>query len=169
MLKKFQVDLISKNYYTIEDQLESIFDQFIENLNLSSNKFNTGKKVRRNQNDARKLPSFLRSHGNQKYRVTYKNVKKVNFDFDDQFIDDDEFEKWYEENAKKNAVPSLRKWFNDNKSKIELRIKDATLLKQQLRHNMDTIIRKWKLNDIIIRNNWSLQTSNSYLLGMLNL
>ncbi len=114
------------------------------------------------------MPSFLRSHGNNKYRVTYKNVK-VNFNHeDDEFISDEQFEQWYEEYSKKNKTPSLRKWIRDNSQQISERNYEAQKLKDQLQKNKDIVINKWKLKDIIIKSNWSLQTSNSYVAQMVN-
>lgn len=162
-LTKFEIDLSKSRYHTIKDQLEYIFNQFIDNLNLPVKKF---KSDPFNQNDKSKLPSFLRNHGNQKYRVTYKNVK-VSYNFD-EFVTDEEFREWYEENLKQNQIPSLRKWLNDNKIQINQKLDETISLRDQLDKNKNFIIKKWKLNNIIFDSNWSIKNYNSYLLGMKN-
>ena len=162
-LKKFEISLSKSSYHTIKDQLEYIFNQLIDNLELPVKKF---KSDPFNKNDKSKLPSFLRNHGNQKYRVTYKNVK-VRYNFD-EYVTDEEFKEWYEENLKQNQIPSLRKWINDNNKQINSKLQDTSSMRDQLNKNKNIIINKWKLNNIIFDSNWSLKNYNSYLLGMKN-
>lgn len=97
-----KISLNAQSFTSVEVLVENVLNQFIEKLGLSAKRFS-----QKNPNE-RKLPSFLRSHGNNKYRVTYKNVKvRFNHD-DDEFISDDQFEQWYDEYTKRNMVPSLR-------------------------------------------------------------
>lgn len=161
-LKKFRISF-HPSFITVQDQLTNVFNQFIDHLKLSTQKFNG---LESNQKNLFKLPSFLRQHSNYKYRVTYKNVK-ANFN-DDEMLNDEEFQFWYEENEKKNLTPSLRKWINDNKIKINSRISEAEKIKNQLQTNMSVIIERWGLNDLIFNADWSLKYSNSYMLGLLN-
>lgn len=60
------------------------------------------------------------------------------------------------------------KWIKDNSKQINERIRVAQKLKDQLNKNKAILIEKWKLKDIMIKSNWSLQTSNSYVAQMLN-
>lgn len=41
-------------------------------------------------------------------------------------------------------------------------------MKIELERNKSLIVQKWKLNNIIIESNWSLKTSNAYMVGLLN-
>jgi hypothetical protein len=149
--------LISDSIFSLDDQLCQVFDEFINHLSLPVKKFGGPKK----------RPSFIKQTGNSRYRVTYK-YSNVNFDQNDEFRGDEEFERWYVEMVKRNQVPSLRKWIKDNQEAFNARFREATSIKAHLEKNKRNVIKRWKLKDLTFKSNWSLQTCNSYLIGLLN-
>jgi hypothetical protein len=86
-----------------QDEIKLIFNQFIEQLALPVSKFARSNESSRLNKAG--LNSFMKSHTNYSYRVTYKHIK-----FDqiyDEFIDDEQFAQWFAENKKKHRLPSL--------------------------------------------------------------
>lgn len=55
-----------------------------------------------------------------------------------------------------------------NKTRIDEKQREAANIKEQLNENKSQLIKKWKLNNIIIKTNWSLKSFNSYLLALNN-
>jgi len=103
-LLKFEINLKEvSTYSSIHDQVESIFNQFIDNLKLPIDKFHTNNKSNANTID---LSTFKSSNHN--YKVTYNNKTGFNFDHDDDYVDFEEFERWTMENAEKQKIPKLK-------------------------------------------------------------
>ena len=61
-----------------------------------------------------------------------------------------------------------RKWLRDNHEQIELKYKEAKLMKEQIEETKSFIISKWKLENIIFKSDWSLRHFNSYLNAIKN-
>jgi hypothetical protein len=80
---------------SMQDQIEFIFNQFIDYLKLPVNKFYSNK-----------LNINLSSKENFNYKVSYYN--RSSFDYDDDYIDFEEFERWTKENEKKYRIPKLK-------------------------------------------------------------
>ena len=79
--------------------IKHVFNQFIDHLKLPIEKFNIENELNN---------SVFKSHTNYNYRVTYKR-KKIDFsNHDDEYIDFEEFERWYKEQKKANQIPSIK-------------------------------------------------------------
>ncbi len=156
-LMKFRVNLISDSVFSLDDQICQVFDEFIVHLSLPFNKFDKPKN----------RPSFIKQAGNSRYRVTYK-YRNIKFNQNDEFMSDEEFEKWYSEMEKRNRVPSLSEWVKNNQEGFNICVERANSIKIQLEKNKKIVIEKWKIKGLTFKSNWSLQTCNSYLVGLLN-
>lgn len=80
---------------SIQDQIESIFNQFIDYLKLPVNKFYSNSKLNSNQ-----------TKSSYNYTVSFYN--RNSFDYDDDYVDLEEFERWTKENEKKYRIPTLK-------------------------------------------------------------
>ena len=80
---------------SMQDQIEFIFNQFIDFLKLPVNKFYSAK-----------LNTSVSPKANYNYTVSYNN--RSNFNYDDDYIDFEEFERWTKENEKKYRIPKLK-------------------------------------------------------------
>lgn len=159
-LRKFRINL-NMGMVSIQDEVESIFDQFIDYLNLPVAKF--GSKRPENKTG---LHSFIRNHTNYSYRVTYK--QKFDQHTYDEVINEEEYKNWCEFNQRANQLPSLDKWLRNNKQAIKSKLEETMQLNEQLEANKNILIKKWRLHDIKFKTNWSLKNFNSYMLGLLN-
>lgn len=93
---KFQISLKGSSS-SIQDQVEAVFNQFIDFLKLPMNKFYT--------NNTSGLNQFKSKYN---YTVTFNNKTNFNFDYDDDYIDFEEFERWSKENENKHKIPKLK-------------------------------------------------------------
>lgn len=159
-LRKFRINL-NMGMVSVQDEVESIFDQFIDYLNFPVAKF--GSKRPENKSG---LPSFIRNHTNYSYRVTYK--QKFDHHTYDEVINEEEYKNWCEFNQRANQLPSLDKWLLNNKQAIKSKLEETMQLNKQLEANKNILIKKWRLHDIKFKTNWSLKNFNSYMLGLLN-
>lgn len=151
-LLKFQINLKSTSM-SIQDQIESIFNQFIDYLKLPVNKFYSNSKLNSNQ-----------TKSSYNYTVSFYN--RNSFDYDDDYVDLEEFERWTKENEKKYRIPTLKEWLNQNKTLIESKLLETKEMEEQIEKNKNYIIKKWALKDIIFNSNWSPRNFNSYLLSI---
>lgn len=107
-LKKIQINNVQalKEHLTLESRIEYILNQLIEHLKIPMNKFNT-----RNNNSSKLNDSFARNFKNSStatsYKVTFKNMK-FEFEYDDEYIDFEGFERWSTYDSAKNKTPSLK-------------------------------------------------------------
>ncbi len=111
-LKKIQINNVQalKEHLTLESRIEYILNQLIEHLKIPMNKFNT-----RNNDNSKLNGSFAKNFKNSSspsststsYKVTFKNMK-FEFEYDDEYIDFEGFERWSTYDSAKNKTPSLK-------------------------------------------------------------
>ena len=80
----------------IQAIVENLFNQFIENLNIPMEKFTQASTSSMLKSDEKQYNSI---------RVTLKHLN--NIDYDDDYIDFEEFERWSSLNMNQNKMPSL--------------------------------------------------------------
>lgn len=92
---------------SIQIIVENLFNQFIENLNIPMDKFTSTMTSSSSSSSSFKSSSSesFYSNNNSNFKVTYRHMN--NFDYDDDYIDFEEFERWCNLNMNQNKIPSL--------------------------------------------------------------
>ncbi len=88
---------------SIQTIVENVFNQFIENLNIPMDKFTSTTTSSYSSNKS-SSESFYNINNNN-IKVTFRHMN--NFDYDDDYIDFEEFERWCNLNMNQNKIPSL--------------------------------------------------------------
>ncbi len=92
---------LNKNSHSpIQNIVENLFNQFIESLNIPMDKF-TASSTSFNQHKFGQTSMF------NNIKVTFNNRPLSNFDYDDDYVDFDDFERWSNFNEDQNKTPSL--------------------------------------------------------------
>ena len=94
-----------KEHLTLESRIEYILNQLIEHLKIPMNKFSTTRNAKNNRTSS----SFKmnKTSSATSYKVTFKNMK-FEFEYDDEYIDFEGFERWSTYDSVKNKTPSLK-------------------------------------------------------------
>ena len=94
-----------RDHLTLESRIEYILNQLIEHLKIPLNKFSTTSSSSKSAKRGGLYSSFMKSPAS--YKVTFKNLK-FDFEYDDEYIDFEEFERWSMNDLAKNKTPSLK-------------------------------------------------------------
>jgi hypothetical protein len=87
---------------SIQTIVENLFNQFIENLNIPIDKFTSTTTSSSYKSSSSESFNSINNNG---IKVTFRHMN--NFDYDDDYIDFEEFERWCNLNMNQNKIPSL--------------------------------------------------------------
>ena len=96
-----------KEHLTLESRIEYILNQLIEHLKIPMNKFSTTRNNKASSSSSSSSFKMNKTSSATSYKVTFKNMK-FEFEYDDEYIDFEGFERWSSYDSVKNKTPSLK-------------------------------------------------------------